>query len=168
MPVALITIHAYRSWTEDNPRGYVQRGTPGVQRPNERLATHRAMIAKHPRVLFEAGQRALLIKAAAEVCASLTWRLHAAAVTPTHIHLLVSWKQRDTLVREISTLLKRKLGNRLSRRKGSRGNRWFSRGVDETPVRDRRHFDHLCGQYLPQHVEQNGVFWREQTHLSTA
>lgn len=161
MPVALITIHAYRSWTEDNPRGYVQRGKGGVQPPNTRLARHRAMIAACPPMLFDEHQQNLLLDCAQEMCATFNWRLHAASVTATHMHLLISWSRRDTRVREISTLLKRKLGNRLSRHKGTRGNRWFSRGADETHVRDRKHFDHLRNEYLPRHIEQGGVCWRE-------
>jgi REP element-mobilizing transposase RayT len=141
----------------------VERGKSGVQPPNEGLARHRAMIAKHPPVLFDEHQKALLIESAQDICEKNNWRLHAASVTPTHVHLLISWKQLDIPVREISTLLKRKLGNRLSIQKGSKGNRWFSRGVDETEVAHREHFDHLCEEYLPKHVQQNGVFWREST-----
>lgn len=161
MPVALITIHAYRSWTEDNPRGYVQRGKRGVQAPSTQLAKHRAMIAAHPPVLFDQKKQAMLIEAAREIAAMLNCRLHAVAATPTHLHLLVSWKQHDVTVRTFSTLFKQKLGNRLSRQKGSRGNRWFSRGVDERHIQDRQHFDHLCDVYLPGHRDQNGVFWHE-------
>ena len=160
MPVGLFTNHAYRSWSEGNPRGYVQRGKPGVQPPNVRLAQHRAAIATAPPVRFDRQQMDLLINSAREVCQELGWRLHAAACTPTHVHLVVSWKD-STPQRQVMTLLKRKLGHRLSKHKGTNGNRWFSRGGDEKPVTDRRHFDHLLRKYLPGHMNQHGVFWRE-------
>lgn len=47
MPVYLFTFHAYRSWREDNPNGYVQRGRAGIQPPNKALADYRAGIATH-------------------------------------------------------------------------------------------------------------------------
>lgn len=175
MPVALITIHAYRSWTEDNPRGYVQRGTPGVQQPSVRLAKHRASIARQPPVVFDRGQAMMLIDTARELCGRFEWRLHAMSTTPTHLHLLISWKRDDVVVRQLSTLLKRKLGSHLTQQKNAAagdaepalGNRWFSRGVHETYIRDRQHFDHLCSVYLPRHVLQNGVFWCEGDRCAT-
>jgi hypothetical protein len=64
MAVYLFTFHSYRSWREDNPRGYVQRGRSGVQSPNEKLAKHREQIATHSPVLFNDDQKRLLIESA--------------------------------------------------------------------------------------------------------
>src|SRR5882672_4433285 len=106
MPVFHFTMHAYRSWAEDNPKGYVQRGQPGIQPPNERLARHRAKIAKASPVLFDDPQKKLLIDCSQSICGDFNWRLHAAAATPTHLHLLISWKDARPHG-EIMTLLKR-------------------------------------------------------------
>jgi REP element-mobilizing transposase RayT len=137
----------------------VQRGKTGVQRPNPRLAKHRAAIAAQPPVRFDDDQQCVLLEGARELCAEHEWRLHAASATPTHLHVLVSWTDQTIAVRDITTTLKRQLGRRLSKHKGTEGNRWFSRGEDEKPVTDREHFDYLCTEYLPAHIHQNGRFW---------
>ncbi len=158
MPVYLISLHAYRSWDEDNPRGYVQRGREGVQPPSAALARWRASRAKHPAVRLDAIQRQLLIDAAQEIAARRTWTLYAMCATPTHIHMIVGWRERQDLDKAIHTL-KRLFGLALSRHVGTTGNRWFSRGCDRKRVRDREHFDHLVKTYLPKHVNESGIVW---------
>jgi hypothetical protein len=150
----------------DNPKGWVQRGKPGVQAPNPRLAKHRAAIAANPPVRFDAAQRLLLVERARIICDNLKVRIHGVSATPTHVHVLASWRDARAL-RAISSPLKQKLGRDLSKRKGSPGHRWFSRGCDEECVTDREHFDYLLAEYLTKHLRENGVIWREVEGLST-
>lgn len=158
MPVYLFTLHAYRTWRADNPRGYIQHGQYGVQPPRPKLATHRESIAKHPAVVFNKKQRSLMLRSSVDVAGRRGWALHAAAVTTTHIHLLVSWNDHAE-EKLVCTTFKRLLGLALSKQKGSTGNRWFSHGRDAKRVTDRKHFDHLVKVYLPRHVSQGGDVW---------
>ena len=89
MSVYLITIHTYRSWSEDNPRGYVQRGQSGVQPPQPKLAEYRAGVATDPPVRFDRGQMRIAVETAREVCVNLGERPVAASCTATHLHVLV-------------------------------------------------------------------------------
>ena len=52
MPVFHYTIHAYRSWNTDHPKGWVQRHEPGIRPPNKAIARHRNKIACFPPVVF--------------------------------------------------------------------------------------------------------------------
>lgn len=158
MPVYLLTLHAYRSWREDDPRGYVQRGKAGVQKPNAGLARYRDSTAKQPPAGFDAHD--LIIGAVRDVCGHRDWRPHGVSVTPTHVHVLVSWRG-DAEARDVAATLKRIVGLRLSKAAGQVGRRWFSRGSDETRVRDPQHFEFLLEIYLPKHVNEGGKYWRE-------
>lgn len=158
--MGFLTFHAYRSWSEDNPKGYVQRGKAGVQPPNSRLAKHRAAIALQPSVRFGTAQKRVLIASTRRICEDIGARVHGVSVTPTHVHVLVSWRDARG-PRALSTPLKQKLGRDLSHHKGTKGNRWFSRGCDEELVTDHKHFDYLLAQYLPKHLSENGIVWRE-------
>jgi hypothetical protein len=160
MPVGFFTFHAYRSRCEDNPKGWVQRGKRGVQAPSTRLAKHRAAIASQPAVRFNAAHRTLLVERARCICDDLDVRIHGVSATPAHVHMLASWRDARGLG-AISTPLKQKLGRDLSRREGTKGHRWFSRGCDEEFHSDRKHFDYRLAEYLPKHVREHGIVWRE-------
>ena len=90
MPVLLVTLHAYRSWTEDHANGYIQHGK-GIKRPQARLARWRGGQADQPSNRFEREHHPLLHALAIDVCREEDVTLHAASVTPTHVHLLVSF-----------------------------------------------------------------------------
>lgn len=165
MAVHLLTFHAYRSWSEDNPRGYVQKNIEGVQPPSVGLARHRVKLAKDKPVRFSDAQKRVLIEGGQEICDRRDWILYAASATSSHVHLLVGWKQQQSLDKAIHTL-KRLLGLALSRNEGSSGNRWFSRGSDRKRVIDRRHFDHLIEVYLPKHEQEQGLIWINEKNQS--
>src|SRR6476661_5211617 len=94
MSIYLLTIHTYRSWTEDNPRGYVQRGEPGIQPPRPKLAEHRASIARHGPVKLSLDQMCLAIEVAREVCETLDVIPIAASFTASHLHIVVDMSHR--------------------------------------------------------------------------
>ncbi len=157
MPVYLITLHTYRSWNTDRP--HVQRGQTGVQPVYSNLAKYRNQIANHAPVQFGPSQRRIVSQAVIEVCQNTDRQLHALTVVPNHVHVLCSWKNEE-LPEKAATHFKRIIGMKLSRDKGSTGNRWFSRGQDIERISDRKHFDYLVEIYLPKHLEQNGIFWK--------
>ena len=101
----------------------------------------------------------VIITTACDACLRRAWRLHAAAVTPTHAHVLVSWQHGDW--KPTSDTLKRIIGYALGRRVGPPGSRWLSRGQSRKRVTDRAHLDYLLSSYLPKHVKEGGTLWRE-------
>lgn len=175
MPTYLITLHADRSWTEDNPRGYVQRGKPGIQPPQRKLANYRASIANHPPVKFSREQIPLAIEIAHEVCETLGALPIAASCTATHLHIVVDTSNSTARKggaptnepqvnspldpKKLAARIKSIVGLRLSQQLGTTGNRWFSRGEDVGVVADQKHLEYLIATYLPRHeLVERSVF----------
>ncbi len=180
MPVYHLTVHAFGSWTENHPRGYVQR-SEGLKPPNERLHRARRALQKQPAVRFDATQQALIHEAALATMKRRDIRLHAAAVTATHAHLILSYHhplctcrspasacgappdycQRGcparTSAEKAAGRFKKNAGMALSSSAPAVGRRWFSRGWDLTPVRTPQHLSHLMTDYLPAHTAEGGL-----------
>src|SRR5262245_55881222 len=91
MPVFHFTYHAYRSWMPDREEGFVQKHR-GPQPKNEKLARAYAEAAEWSCVLFDSDDQQFLIETVLDVCGRRSWRLHAAATEPTHLHAVVSWR----------------------------------------------------------------------------
>ena len=155
MPVFLFTIHSYRSWRVDNPRGYVESGK-GILPPNERLAEAHDRLASEEPALFGPSEQQVLAWIAWDVCRLREWRLHGIAMEPTHAHLLVSWKG-VTRMPSVCAKIKNLISLELNRRR-AKSRKWLSRGASRKQVKNRRHFDHLMKVYLPKH---GGLVWIE-------
>lgn len=56
-----------------------------------------------------------------------------------------------------ATHVKRVGGYRLAKAAAMHGRKWFSHGWDVTPVRGRKHFNHLMHTYLPKHRDEAGI-----------
>lgn len=187
MPAVLVTPHAYRSWSEADARGYLQHGR-GLQPTNDRLAKWREEHALQPPNRFDLPYHDLLHNLAADVCKAENVTLHAASVTPTHLHLLISFSDArcnchvseaaDVNPRphpqqprryhpktcpawqrahRLAVRLKRVAGGKLSTATAQPGRKWFSRGEDISPVRDRAHYTHHLQTYLPKHAAEGGT-----------
>ena len=156
MPVYLFTYHAYRSWMPDRPEGFVQEGQ-GVEAPNPRLAESYTEAAGHLPFQFEPATQRFLIVSAIDVCRHRDWRLHGGATEPTHLHLLLSWRDHARW-QDLRGKIRNILSLELSKREGVKGRPWFSKGASRKKVRNREHFDYLMREYLPKH---NGVKWFE-------
>ena len=91
MPVYLGTSHAYRSWDENHPKGYVQRDE-GLQLPSEGLQRWRSEHAKDEPARFSLEQQQLLHEIVAMIAAERDTRLHATATVATHVHKLFSFR----------------------------------------------------------------------------
>lgn len=156
MPVYHFTIHAYRSWRPDNPRGYVHH-TDGLLPPDPEMAKWYDSNAKFGRVDFESEIQRLLVRESYAICARRKWRLHAIGNELTHLHQVVSWNgfvRYQFVVGQMKGALSRALGLQI----GPVGRKWFTRGSSERRVTRREHYDHLLEPYLPGH---SGIFWME-------
>ena len=156
MAVYLFTFHAYRSWNADHPRGYVRRGQ-GILSPDLDQALRYDLQAKEPPVLFTADHQQVLLWIVSDACQRRGWRLHQLACEPSHVHILVSWRdflRWEDVRGKLKNLMSRELGRQFS----APGRRWFVTGGSRKRVRDRRHFEHLMQRYLPSH---RGLVWRE-------
>ncbi len=164
MPVYLFTLHAYRSWRPDHPRGYVRRGQ-GILPPDSKMAKHYDAAAAQPPVRFTDEHQHILIQGALDIASRRRWRIHAIGNEPTHIHILVSWRHSDqrTTWKFVHDTFKRLLGMMLTQhfKPSARRTRWFARKGSRKRVRDRAHFDYLMTTYLPNH---RGRFWSERQH----
>jgi hypothetical protein len=175
VPVYLLTAHAYLSWREDDPLGYVQR-REGLREPSVALARDRLQRARHPEVRFERAMQVLLHRVCAEIALERKVTLHAQATCPTHVHVLVSFRSpactcgavnhcaRDCDARQFAdqtmARMKRKMGQALAEHGATRNRPWFSRGWDRTKVSGNEHFTHLIATYLPDHGNAQGKIFR--------
>ncbi len=179
MPVYLATSHAYRSWSEANPRGYVQRDE-GLQPPSEKLARWRAEHAMNDPAKFAKDLQSILHDVVVQIAAEKEVLLYATATTASHIHKLFGFKSPTCTcgadaeecwpscparkhAERIITRMKQKMGQQLALHANTKNRKWFSRGWDLTPVKVPRHFNYLLGTYLPDHeLTQGGVFRRHR------
>ena len=175
VPVYMLAAHAYRSWREDDSRGYVQRGE-GLREPSRGMAIWRAGRAGDDEARFESDLQEELHRVVVEIAREKSVRLHGCATCPTHVHCVISFRSpactcgvsakfcaKDcparTLADDVMVRMKRKMGQALAKVRGTCGRPWFSRGWDRKPVRGRGHFDYLMTEYLPEHESgQAGIF----------
>jgi REP element-mobilizing transposase RayT len=153
MPCRLFTFHAYRSWMPDNPRGYVRR-RKGICPPDPAKASLYNRDATEAPATFDTAAQQAAIDILTQSQAPQRFTLHAVGSDPSHLHILVSWRDARTPARmqvSIKTSLTRHLNTQLARRK------WFSENGSRKPVTDRPHFDHLVQHYLPSHP---GLFYK--------
>lgn len=156
MAVYLFTLHAYRSWNADRKRGYVRRGE-GILAPDAIRARQYERAATQGPVLFEERHQRVMLGMAWDACERRDWRLHGFASEPSHVHLLVSWKQFQRW-QQVRAMLKNLMSLQLGREFRVRGRRWFVGDGSRKWVRGRDHFEYLMEKYLPRH---RGVFWKD-------
>ena len=156
MPVYLFTLHAYRSWMPDRPRGYVRKGK-GILPPDRDMARRYAARAQGPPLSFDHSAQSAFLCAAHDACNHHSWRLHCVATDPTHLHILLSWSgfldwktARNRLKNSLSYLVNKAMN--------CAGRRWFALQGSRKRVTDMRHFNYLIEVYLHKH---RGVYWRE-------
>ncbi len=174
MPVYHLTLHAYGSWTEDHPDGYVQRDE-GLKQPNPKLNEARRKLQKQEAARFDAAYHEMLYDEWMNVCERNEATLHGVAITPTHIHVVLSFQSPAcacgamTYCRkacpayrhsaDLATRFKKNAGMALRRATGEQGRKWFSRGWHLVPVRGHPHYHRLLHGYLPQHRGEAGTVW---------
>jgi hypothetical protein len=149
------TLHAYRSWRPDHPRGYTRKGIGYLPRDTDR-ADEYDRNAKQEEVFFDELTQREILFFTLEICRNLGWTLEGAGFDPTHAHLVLSWCGFVPWG-EVDRRLKNLLVTMLNRRRGTPGKRWFVRRRSAPRrVKVRPHFDYLLTKYLPDHP---GIFW---------
>jgi len=156
MAVYHFTLHAYRSWNADNPRGYVKHDQ-GIQSPDAARADFYNSQALQEAILFADEHQRVMAWIVADACGRRNWRMHALACELTHVHILVSWRtfqEWQSVRAKLKNLMSLELGKYFQ----SPGRKWFAREGSRNQVRNRRHFNHLMDRYFPKH---RGLVWRE-------
>jgi REP element-mobilizing transposase RayT len=161
MPVYHFTLHAYRSWRPDHPRGYTRR-SKGYQKPNPEEAKRYDERANQDPAKFELKVRKLLIRYAHDFCQRRKFRLHGVGNEVGHVHFVMSWRGYSSW-EEVLRRLKNILATTLNKELNTPGKRWFVRGASRKRVKNRAHLDHLLKTYLPSHPGPN---WREGLAIS--
>jgi hypothetical protein len=156
MAVYHFTLHAYRSWNADHPRGYVKRGERGVKARDEALAEARDRLAKFSAVRFGKKDAQMMVAEARDVVRRRGGKCYGIAVIETHVHVVAGWEEeRDA--DDLQKRLKQGFGFLLAKLHGTVGRPYFSRGGLPERVRDAEHLRHLLYVYFPGH---RGVMWR--------
>ena len=157
MAVYHFTLHAYRSWRADHPRGYTVFGE-GYRPANEVAARCNDERASQKPATFSHDVQVVMLQLTHDICVVEHWRLEAVAFDPTHAHVLLSWKNFQSW-EEVQRRLKNLLSLKLNQHFRSTGRKWFSRrhGAPRG-VRDRAHYDQLVDRYFPSH--RRGIGWR--------
>ena len=156
MPVYHFTLHAYRSWRADHPRGYTKRGK-GYQPPDPDEAKRRDERAKQDPAKFEEEVQIQIIRITHDFCRRRKMRFHGAGNEEGHTHLVLSWRSYMAW-HEVMRRLKNVLATELNKHFNTPGKQWFVRGGSRKRVRDEKHLDRLLDKYFPDHP---GVYWRE-------
>ena len=150
MPVYHITLHAYRSWNADNPRGYIRKDRKGVQPPDQALARSRDRWAKYPALEFGIDDQKFLVNATRDAAAKRGWDLLGVTVTTTHVHSAIAVRGENDSG-DIQARLKSGLGYQLAQQHGTKGRPYFSHGGVPERVKDEAHLRYLLEQYFPKH-----------------
>jgi hypothetical protein len=163
MAVYHFTIHAYRSWRPDHPRGYTSKGE-GIKAPDPQTAQQYDNAANQEPVVFDEQTQREILVLAHSICEEENWRLELAGFDETHTHLVVAWHGFYPW-EEVDKRLKNLLALKLNRRRETPGKRWFVRRHSAPrQVRDAEHLDFLKNVYLPKHA---GIFWKRGMTLPT-
>jgi hypothetical protein len=149
------TFHGHGTWMPDEDDGYVKRGE-GRLPQDVAAASHYRMLQAEKEVEFcEVHQLAMIDEV--HVASSIQqYRVHFVATEPTHIHILVSWKDErrfEKLRASIRQSLSRRLGREFEKRT------WLSEGGSRRRVSNQDHYDYLICTYLPKH---GGWKWSEE------
>jgi REP element-mobilizing transposase RayT len=160
MPVYHFTLHAYRSWRPDHPRGYTKRGK-GYQAPSAEEAEKHDERAAQPPAEFDLETQRLLIRFAHDFCERRKYRLHAVGNEIGHSHYVLSWHGFSDW-HEVMRRLKNVLTMSLNKQFRTPRRKWFVRGGSRKRVTSPTHLKHLQTRYLPNHP---GLCWCDGSPL---
>ncbi|HVX84029.1 MAG TPA: hypothetical protein VH253_04360 [Phycisphaerae bacterium] len=152
MAVAHTVLHAYGSWHPDHPSGWHQHGENMPLRPDFHLGKRRRASQRWTTVHFPVEVHGELVDLAADICRRRGWQFHAIALTPSHMHLVYSWRTGLAAL-DTQAVFKRILGWKLAKLSGVSGRRWFSDGGRPKLVRSAEHLAFLLEEYLPDQAD---------------
>jgi hypothetical protein len=160
MAIYHLTIHAYRNWRPDHPRGYTRRGT-GYQPPDAVEAAKYDDRAAQSPATFSREAQAIMVRATHDFCTRRKFRLFAIGNEDGHFHVVLGWRVFCDW-NEVLRRLKNVMSLTLNQHFETPARRWFVRGGSRKRVERRAHLDHLLDTYLPSH---SGLFWRAGTEI---
>jgi len=147
MPCYLFTYHAFGTWMPDRSRGYVKRNH-GILAPDAAMATRYRSAMKETVVEFDDAIQVMILNSILESRDKQAFELYSMATDPSHVHILVGWRDARTWLRMRSGI-KSSMSRRLNHDRGKRT--WFAEGGSRKRVKDEAHFEHLVKKYLPSH-----------------
>jgi REP element-mobilizing transposase RayT len=158
MPCYHFTFHGHGTWMPDEDDGYVTRDEGRLPQDTLMAAHYRDLMVESEVTFTEDLEKTMIdeVHIAAE---KQSFRVHYVATEPTHIHILVSWKDDrpfEKLRASIRQSISRRLGKDYERRT------WLSEGGSRRKVSSQEHFDYLVTIYLPKH---GGWKWSEEKGL---
>jgi REP element-mobilizing transposase RayT len=159
MPCYHFTFHGYGTWLPDEDDGYVRRGEGRLPQDTSAASKYRRRMTNHAAEFDESMQLAMIeeVHAASQ---HQTYRVHCVATEPTHIHILVSWKDEERASEKLRASIRQSLSRRLSKQFGQR--QWLSEGGSRRRVINEEHYDYLLAIYL---MEHGGWKWNEEKGL---
>src|SRR5687768_18585863 len=85
----LITWTVYGSWLPGDPRGWRERGQPGLQPPNELFYELSAARMKETEFWLSHPDRDVVENSVRQHCRIRNWELHAINPRSNHVHVVV-------------------------------------------------------------------------------
>lgn len=143
----------YGTWLPGDARGWVKKGTLGIQGPDpKREQQARAHMAESD-VVLDAGQRALVEQVIRDHCGIRNWTLHAVNVRSNHIHVVVT-ADRDpgNVMNQFKAWCSRKLSDAagLKHIVGVKAGRrhWFTEGGNKEVIEDEEYLENAIRYVL--------------------
>jgi REP element-mobilizing transposase RayT len=135
----------YGTWLPGDWRGWVQKGTLGIQQPDPKLEQAARERMAEEIVVLTPEQRGLVEKTIADHCRIRGWQLHAVNARSNHVHVVVSANRDPKDVRDqFKAWCSRKLSDAagLTKAVATKAGRkhWFTEGGDHELICD--------GEYL--------------------
>ena len=152
------TFRGHGTWMPDEDDGYVTRDEGHLPQDVVMATRYRDSMVEDE-VEFTEDHEKTMIDEVHVAAAKQSFRVHYVATEPTHIHILVSWKDErpfEKLRASIRQSISRRLGKDYERRT------WLSEGGSRRKVSSQEHFDYLVTTYLPKH---GGWKWSEEKGL---
>lgn len=159
MPCYHFTFHGYGTWMPDEDDRYVKRGIGKLPQDTKVAAQYRRQMTDDE-VLFDESQQHVLIDEVHLASKHQDFRVHFVATEPTHIHILVSWRDEERPFEKTRASIRQSLSRRLSKEFHQR--QWLSEGGSRRRVVGQEHYDYLVCTYLPDH---SGWKWSEEKGL---
>ncbi len=148
--VYLLTFNCYGTHLRGDESGSVDRARNvrgGVMEPAPALVNYGQHVMKHPAVVLGLEDSLQVLKAIQETCVFRRWTLIAAHIRSSHVHLVVDGiSDVPDALRDFKCNASRVLNQ------GGTG-RWWARGGNARPLRDRRAV-HAAIRYV---ADQQGV-----------
>jgi hypothetical protein len=130
MPSYHFTFHGHGTWMPDEDDGYVTRDEGRLPQDTVMAARYRDLMAEDE-VTFTEEHEKTMIDEVHVAAGKQSFRVHYVATEPTHIHILVSWKD-DRPFEKLRASIRQSISRRLGKDYGRRT--WLSEGGSRRKV----------------------------------